>query len=113
MSTNISFDDFEKVDIRVGRIIEVTDFERARFPSYKLKIDFGEDLGIKYSSARLKTTYTPQQLLNRQCLAVVNFEPKNIAGFLSEVLVLGVDNKNGGVSIISPDPEGIIGNKLY
>ena len=79
----ISYEDFEKVDIRVGTIIEVTDFERAKNPSYKLKIDFGPEIGVKQSSAQFKTNYTPDQLVGTQCLAVVNFEPRNIAGFMS------------------------------
>ncbi len=77
----ISFDDFEKVDIRVGRIIAVEEFTRARNPSYKLKIDFGKEMGVKQSSAQLKTDYTPEQLLNSLCLAVVNFESLS-PGFL-------------------------------
>jgi tRNA-binding protein len=109
----ISYEDFEKVDIRVGRIIEVTDFTRARVPSYKLKVDFGPEIGIKQSSAQAKTNYTPEQLLGKQCLAVVNFEPKNIAGFLSEVLVLGVPRVEGGLSLVRPVDEAQIGSKLY
>ncbi len=113
MENTISFEDFEKVDIRVGRIIEVTDFERARFPSYKFKIDFGPEIGIKQSSGRYKETYTPEELLGKQCLAVVNFAPKNIAGFLSEVLILGVDRQGGGISLVSPVDEAVIGALLY
>ncbi|MEW6412061.1 MAG: tRNA-binding protein [Candidatus Zixiibacteriota bacterium] len=113
MEKTISFEDFEKVDIRVGRIIEVTDFERARFPSYKFKIDFGPEIGVKQSSGRYKEDYTPEDLLGRQCLAVVNFAPKNIAGFLSEVLVLGVDKVGGGISLTSPVHEAVLGARLY
>lgn len=109
----ITFDDFEKVDIRVGKIIEVIDFERSKFPSYKLTIDFGEELGLKKSSARFKSNYRPEQLLDKQCLAVVNFEPRNIAGFMSEVLVLGIDAVGGGISIVRPFDEAILGAKLY
>lgn len=109
----IHYDDFEKVDIRVGRIIEVEDFERTRQPSYKLRVDFGEEIGIKQSSAQLKTNYTPEQLLGKTCLAVVNFEPKNIAGFMSEVLVLGVPRDGGGLSLVRPVDEAIIGGRLY
>lgn len=109
----ISFEDFDKVDIRVGKIIEVTDFERAKFPTYKLKIDFGDDIGVKQSSARFKTNYTPEDLLDNQCLAVVNFEPKNIAGFLSEVLVLGIDAEKGGISIVRPADPAVLGARLY
>jgi len=113
MSDTITFDDFIKVDIRVGKIIEVEDFPRARVPSYKLIVDFGPEIGVKQSSAQAKTDYTPEQLLNKQCLAVVNFEPKNIAGFLSEVLVLGVERTEGGLSLITPIYEAKLGARLY
>ena len=113
MSDTITYDDFTKVDIRVGKIIEVEDFPRARVPSYKIKVDFGSEIGVKQSSAQAKTDYTPEQLLNKQCLAVVNFEPKNIAGFLSEVLVLGVEHIEGGLSLITPTFEAKLGTRLY
>ncbi|MFZ5979316.1 MAG: tRNA-binding protein [Candidatus Zixiibacteriota bacterium] len=113
MSDTITFDDFAKVDIRVGKIVQIEDFPRARVPSYKLTIDFGDEIGLKKSSAQAKSDYTPEQLLNKQCLAVVNFEPKNIAGFLSEVLVLGVDRASGGLSLIAPTYEARLGAKLY
>jgi tRNA-binding protein len=113
MTDTISFADFEKVDIRVGVIIEVSDFERARVPAYKLKIDFGPEIGIKQSSARFKTDYIPDQLLGKQCLAVVNFEPKNIGGFISEVLVLGVPKRGGGLSLVRPVDEAEPGGRLY
>jgi tRNA-binding protein len=113
MANTIIFEDFEKVDIRVGKIVEVTDFERARFPSYKFKIDFGPEIGLKQSSGRYKENYTPEQLLGKQCLAVVNFEPKNIGGFISEVLILGVDRKGGGISIVSPVHGAVLGAKVY
>ncbi|MEW6050430.1 MAG: tRNA-binding protein [Candidatus Zixiibacteriota bacterium] len=109
----ISFSDFEKVDIRVGVIVEVTDFERARVPAYKLKIDFGPELGIKQTSARFKQDYTSEQLLGKQCLAVVNFEPKNIGGFMSEVLLLGVPRTGGGIVLVSPVDAAEIGGRLY
>lgn len=113
MTGQITIEDFQKVDIRVGRIIEVEDFERAKFPSYKLKIDFGPELGVKQSSARFKADYKPEELLNKQCLAVVNFPPRNIAGFSSEVLVLGVDKVDGGLSLVRPVHEAKIGTRLY
>lgn len=113
MTDQITFEDFQKVDIRVGRIIEVEDFERAKFPSYKLKIDFGPELGVRQSSARFKSDYKPEELLNKQCLAVVNFPPRNIAGFSSEVLVLGVDKVEGGLSLVRPAHEAKIGARLY
>lgn len=113
MADIISFEDFEKVDIRVGKIVEVTDFERARVPTYKFKIDFGPEIGVKQSSGRYKENYTPEELLGKQCLAVVNFEPKNIAGFMSEVLVLGIDRQGGGISMVSPVHEAVLGARLY
>jgi len=110
----ISFKQFEQVDIRVGKIIEVTDFERARNPSYKLKVDFGQEIGIRNSSAQFKNNYKPEELLNQQCLAVVNFEPRNIAGFMSEVLVVGVPRADGnGISLIRPVDDAQLGGKLY
>ena len=109
----IAYSDFEKVDIRVGKIIEVIDFERARTPSYKLKVDFGPEIGVKQSSAQAKTDYEPDQLLGKQCLAVVNFEPKNIAGFMSEVLVLGVPREGGGLSLVMPSLQAETGGRLY
>lgn len=109
----ISFSDFEQVDIRVGVIVEVLDFERARVPAYKLKIDFGPEIGIKQTSARFKQDYPPEQLLGRQCLAVVNLEPKNIGGFMSEVLLLGVPREGGGIVLVSPVDPAQIGGRLY
>ncbi len=110
----ITFEDFQKVDIRVGKIIEVTNFDRARNPSYKLKIDFGYDIGVKQSSAQFKKNFAPEDLLDQQCLAVVNFEPKNIAGFVSEVLVLGVERADGdGISIVRPVDKAKLGARLY
>lgn len=87
----ITFDDFNKVDIRVGTIIEVTDFAKAKKPAYQLTIDFG-DLGIKKSSAQITRLYSKNELLNKQVLAIVNFKSKQIANFISECLVLGVEN---------------------
>ena len=112
MST-ISYEQFQAVDIRVGRIIKIEPFERARNPSYKLTIDFGPELGIKHSSAQLKNDYTPQELVQKQCLAVVNFEPRNIAGFLSEVLVLGVPKEDGGLSLVTALDQARIGGRMY
>ncbi len=113
MKNKIAFEEFEKVDIRVGKIIEVTDFVKAKFPTYKLKIDFGNEIGIKQSSARFKSNYTTEELLDKQCLAVINFEPRNIAGFQSEVLVVGVDALAGGISLVRPVDEAKLGAKLY
>lgn len=91
MANTINFDDFQKVDLRIGTVTEVQDFEKARVPAYKLKIDFGA-LGIKNSSAQITTLYRKEDLLGKQVVAVVNFKPKQIANFLSECLVLGIQN---------------------
>lgn len=99
MSKNISFEDFTKVDIRIGTIIEVDNFPKARQPAYQLKIDFGE-LGIKNSSAQITNLYSKEDLLNRQITAIVNFKPKQIANFFSECLVLGVANDKGEIVLL-------------
>ena len=99
MSEEISFEDFLKVDIRIGTIIEVNDFPKARKPAYQLKIDFG-DLGIKTSSAQITDLYTKEELLNRQVTSVINFKPRQIANFKSECLVLGVYNNEGNVVLL-------------
>lgn len=107
----ISWEDFEKTDIRVGTIIEVNDFPKAKKPAYQLTIDFGE-LGIKKSSAQIVTLYTKEQLIDKQILAVVNFPPRQIANFMSECLVLGVVGDERGVILIQPDIKTINGLKL-
>lgn len=107
----ITFEDFQKIDIRVGKIIEVKDFEEARSPSYKVKIDFGE-LGIKISSAQITKLYSKEDLLNRQIVAVVNFSPKRIAGFKSEVLILGVIKEDREIILLQPDREAPLGVKI-
>jgi len=99
MPETISFDDFTKLDFRIGTIIEVNDFPKARKPAYQLKIDFGA-LGIKQSSAQITDNYTKKDLLNRQIIAVVNFEPKQIANFFSECLVLGTPDEKGTIVLL-------------
>lgn len=101
MDNIITFEDFTKVDLRIGTIIDVQDFPKAHNKSYQLEIDFG-DLGIKKSSAQITTLYTKEQLLNRQVLAVVNFPKKQIANFMSECLVMGAV-KNNDVFLLSPE----------
>ncbi len=101
MSKLINFEDFIKVDLRVGTIIKVNDFPEARQPAYQLTIDFGE-LGIKKSSAQITTLYTKEELLNRQIVAVVNFPKKQIANFMSECLVMGAVNGND-VMLLKPE----------
>ena len=107
----ITFEDFMKADIRVGTIIEVKPFLKARKPAYQLRIDFGEEIGIKKSSAQITVVYKPEDLVNKQILAVVNFPPRQIAGFMSEVLVLGTYSKQG-VVLIRPDTKVMNGDKL-
>ena len=108
----ISYDDFRKVDMRVGRVIKVEDFPKAYNPSYKFEVDFGDEIGVKRSCAQL-TNYAKDELLGKQVVAVVNFPPKNIAGFSSEVLILGVDMEGGVVSMLQPRDEAIIGARVY
>lgn len=101
------YDDFAKLDIRAGTIINAEVFTKARKPAYKLLIDFGEDIGVKRSSAQITKYYTPENLIGKRILGVVNFPPRQIADFMSEVLVLGTDSE-GGVVLITPDkPEEV------
>ncbi len=107
----VNFEDFEKLDIRVGTILEATNFDKAKRPAYKLKIDFGEEIGIKNSSAQITNLYSLEELAGKQILAVVNFPKKQIADFMSEVLVLGTYSKEG-VVLIRPDKKVDNGDKL-
>lgn len=106
-----TFDDFLKLDIRVGTILEAKNFEKAKKPAYQLTVDFGDELGVKRSSAQITDRYTPEELVGKQVLAVVNFPPRQIANFMSEVLVLGTYSE-GGVVLITPDKEVRNGDKL-
>lgn len=106
-----TIEDFDKLDIRVGKIIDVKVNEKARKPAYVLKVDFGSEIGIKTSSAQITTLYKEEDLLNRQVLGVVNFPPRKIADITSEVLILGTYSKEG-VVLIKPDREVSIGDKL-
>ncbi len=112
MST-ISFDDFLKVDIRVGRIVRAEPYPEARKPACKLWVDFGPGLGEKKSSAQITRHYTPEDLIGRQVLAVINFPPRQIGRFMSEVLVLGVPDEDGEVVLVGPDIEVPPGGRLY
>ena len=106
-----TFDDFMKLDIRVGTITEARVFAKARKPAYQLVVDFGPELGTKKSSAQITQHYTPEELVGRQVLAVVNFPPRQIADFMSEVLVLGTYSE-GGVVLIRPDKDVQNGDRL-
>lgn len=107
----ITIDDFAKIDIRVGEIIKAEVFEKARRPAYKLLVDFGEEMGIKKSSAQITDLYNIEDLIGKQVLAVVNFPPRQIADFMSEVLVLGTYSKDG-VVLIQPERNVNKGDKL-
>ena len=107
----ITFDDFMKLDIRVGTIIDAKVFEKAKKPAYQLRVDFGNEIGIKKSSAQTTDVYKPENLIGKQVLAVVNFPPRQIADFMSEVLVLGTYSKQG-VVLIRPDEPVENGDKL-
>jgi tRNA-binding protein len=111
--SQITFDDFLKVDIRVGRIVDVQDFPEARKPAYKLWVDFGGDLGIKKSSAQVTKHYTPETLMGRQVVAVVNFPPRQIGKFMSEVLVLGLPDGDDEVVLLGPEREVPVGGRMY
>src|SRR5947209_1805953 len=108
----ITYGDFEKVDIRVGRIVKVEDFPQARKPAYKLTIDFGPTIGLKKSSAQI-TNYTKEELLGKQVMGVVNFPPRQIGPFFSEVLTLGVPDSEGNVILLSPTREVPLGGTMF
>jgi len=109
----IDFADFLKIDIRVGRIVQAEPFPEARRPALKLWVDFGAELGVKKTSAQLTVHYTPEGLVGRQVAAVVNFPPKQIGKFMSEILVLGFPDAQGAVVLIGPEREVPLGGRLY
>jgi len=113
MADSISYADFEKVDIRVGTIVDAQAFPEARKPAIKLTIDFGPDIGVKRSSAQLTVHYQPDRLLGRQVCAVVNFPPRQIGPFISEVLTLGMPDADEAVVLIGPDFKVPNGGKLF
>jgi len=108
----LSWDDFDKVDMRTGTIIDVSDFPKARKPAYRLTIDFGPEIGVKKSSAQITAHYRKEDLLQRQIIAVVNFPPKQIADIISECLVLGVYDENKDVILLKPDKPAGNGFKI-
>ncbi len=109
-----TIDDFLKLDIRVGKVIEVNDFPEAKKPAYKLKIDFGSEVGIKNSSVQITALYSKEELEGKLVLGVVNFPPRKIGPFESEVLTLGIPDADGKVILITPDKDtAVIGGKLF
>lgn len=109
----INFDDFLRVDIRAGRVIEAKPFPEARRPAYQLWIDFGPEIGIKKTSAQITIHYTPESLAGRMVAAVVNFPPKQVGKFMSEVLVLGFPDKNDAIVLMRPDQDVPLGGRLF
>lgn len=109
----ISFADFQRIDVRTGRIVRAEPFPDARKPAYRLEIDFGAEIGVKRSSAQLTVHYAPADLEGRLVLAVVNFPPRQIGPFMSEVLTLGVPDANGAVVLVVPDKDVPAGGKLF
>ena len=109
----VSYSEFQRVDIRVGRIVAVDDFPEARKPAYKLKIDFGSAIGVKTSSAQATTHYSKETLLNRLVVAVINFPPKQIGPYMSEVLTLGVPDEDRGVVLLVPERDVPLGGRMF
>jgi len=109
----ISFDDFLKIDVRVGTIVDVQEFPEARKPAFKLWVDFGADIGTRKTSAQITKYYTPEDLVGRQVAAVVNFPPKQVGKFMSEILVLGFPDPDGEVVLIGIDHEVPNGGRLF
>ena len=112
-SGQITFDDFLKVDVRVGQIVEARPFPKARKPAYQLRVDFGGAIGERWSSAQLTERYALGDLVGRRVLAVVNFPPRQIANFMSQVLVLGVPDERGNVVLVRPDADVPLGGRLF
>ena len=113
MTAQIDFDDFLMVDIRVGTVIEAVPFPEARKPAYKLKIDFGDEIGIKRSSAQITVHYQPEDLVGRQVAGVVNFPPRQIGPFMSEVLTLGFADENGDIVLLQPERFVPNGSRMF
>ena len=112
-ASTITFDDFLKVDIRVGTVIDAEPFPEARKPAIKMRIDFGPEIGIKKTSAQITAHYSPEDLVGRQVAAVVNFPPRQIGKFMSEVLALGFSDKAGGIVLIAPDKAVPNGGRMH
>ncbi len=112
-AAQIGFDDFLKVDVRIGRVVEAEPFPEARKPAFKLKIDFGPEIGVKKSSAQITRHYTIEQLRGRLVAAVVNFPPRQIGPFMSEVLTLGFPDADGEVVLVGVDRDAVVGGRLF
>lgn len=112
MSDPATYDDFLKLDLRAGEIVEVQDFPRARNPAYKVRVNFGAEVGERWSSVQA-ANYPKAELLGRQVIGVVNFPPKNIAGFQSECLILGVPGEDGALSLLVPSRPAVLGGSVY
>ena len=113
MADEISFDDFLKVDIRVGTVTRAEPYPEARKPAIKLWVDFGNELGERKSSAQITKHYDPEQLIGKQVMAVVNFPPRQIGRFMSEILVLGLPDENGDIVLIGPDKDVPAGGRMH
>lgn len=109
----ISYDEFEKVDLRSGTVVKAEDFKRAKKPSYKVWVDFGDEIGVKQTSAQVTVHYTPESLIGRQIIGCVNLGEKNIAGFVSEFLLVGFPDEQGAICLATVDPEVENGKKLF
>lgn len=112
-SPEITFDDFLKVDIRAGKVVDAQPFPEARKPAIKLWIDFGDDIGVKKTSAQIAALYAPETLVGRMVMAVVNFPPRQIGPFMSEVLTLGVSDAEGRIVLLRPDDDVPLGARMH
>jgi tRNA-binding protein len=113
MTPQINFEDFLRVDVRIGTVIEAVQFPEARKPAYKLKIDFGDEIGIKRSSAQITVHYEPDDLVGRQVAGVVNFPPRQIGPFMSEVLTLGFADENDDIVLLMPERAVPNGSRMF
>ena len=113
MSDDLTFDDFLKVDIRVGEVVRAEAYPEARKPAIKLWLDFGDEIGEKKSSAQITGHYTPEGLIGKRVMAVVNFPPRQIGKFMSEVLVLGVSDADGHIVLLTPDKDVLLGERMH
>lgn len=113
MADDITFDDFLKVDVRAGTVLRAEAYPEARVPAIKLWIDFGDEIGEKKTSAQITAHYDPEMIVGKQVMAVVNFPPRQIGKFMSEVLVLGMPDENGGVVLVGPDQNVPVGGRLH